>query len=380
MEAQKPVAEHKKENKRAAVNSQIDDLEKQISGTKYNKRTEGAIGLMKAKLAKLKEKAANRGKGQKKGDGFSVRKSGDASVVLLGFPSVGKSTLLNSLTNANSATAAYAFTTLTCIPGTLDYRGAKIQILDVPGIVEGAANGSGRGKEVLQVVRSADLVLIVIDVFFPEHHAKIIKEINEVGVRINQQKPNVRITRTFRGGVDVGFTVPLTKLDVNTIQEIMREMGYINASIVLREDINADQLIDVIEDNKVYIPAVTIVNKIDMATKEQIDYISKNLPIDAYVSAKEKDHMDELKELIFNRLKFIRIYMKEIGKKADMVVPLILQSPCTLRKICERLHRDFVTKFKFARIWGTSVHYEGQKVVKLDHVVNDKDIVELHLK
>lgn len=44
--------------------------------------------------------------------------------------------------------AAYEFTTLTCIPGVVHYRGAKIQMLDLPGIIEGAKDGKGRGRQV----------------------------------------------------------------------------------------------------------------------------------------------------------------------------------------------------------------------------------------
>ena len=102
-------------------NAQIKEFEDELKKTKYNKKTQHHIGLVKAKIAKLRDKQESRGKGGKKGEGYSVRRSGDATVLLLGFPSAGKSTLLNALTNAESDVGAYAFTTLTVIPGTLDY-------------------------------------------------------------------------------------------------------------------------------------------------------------------------------------------------------------------------------------------------------------------
>ena len=80
--------------------------------------------------------------------GFEVSKSGDARVGLVGFPSVGKSTLLSKLTGTDSEAAAYEFTTLTCIPGNVYLNGTKIQLLDLPGIIEGAAHGKGRGRQV----------------------------------------------------------------------------------------------------------------------------------------------------------------------------------------------------------------------------------------
>jgi uncharacterized protein len=97
------------------------------------------------------------------GEGFDVMKSGDARVALIGFPSVGKSTLLTKVTKAESAVAAYEFTTLTCVPGKIEYRGASIQLLDLPGIIEGAAQGRGRGKQVIAVARTADLVVMLLD-------------------------------------------------------------------------------------------------------------------------------------------------------------------------------------------------------------------------
>ncbi|MBW3022702.1 TGS domain-containing protein, partial [Candidatus Woesearchaeota archaeon] len=96
-------------------------------------------------------------------------------------------------------------------------------------------------------------------------------------------------------------------------------------------------------------------------------------------SAEKGTGIEKIKEKIFSTLNFIRIYMKEVGKKADMDVPLIIKSPATVRSVCEKIHRDFVKKFKYARVWGRSAKFPGQKK-SLDKEVVDGDIVEIHIK
>ena len=363
---------------RKSAGDKIKDLEDELKKTKYNKRTQHHIGLVKAKLARLKERREARSSGGKKGEGFSVRKTGDGTAVLLGFPSVGKSTLLNALTNAHSPVGAYAFTTLTVIPGLLEYNQAKIQILDVPGIVAGAAAGTGRGKEVLQVIRTADLVIMLLDVFHPEHYAVLLNEVNETGVRLNLRKPDVRITKTIRGGIRIGRTVQCPIAD-ETIRGILREFRVSNADVLIRTPINEDQLIDLLEGITVYLPAITVVTKIDLASPQQIQAVHKQFPGALFVSAEANKGIDDLKLAIYEKLDLIRIYMKEVGKKADMDEPMIMFRSATLRSVCEKLHRDFVTKFRFARIWGSSVKFPGQKVLRLDHQLRDGDVIELRI-
>ncbi|MBI2652689.1 50S ribosome-binding GTPase [Candidatus Woesearchaeota archaeon] len=191
----------------SAYDRKVKELEEQLSTTKYNKKTQHHIGLVKAQLARLKEEYQKKAASKGKGEGFSVKRTGDATAIIVGFPSVGKSTLLNAITNADSPVGAYAFTTLTCIPGLMEYNHSKIQILDVPGIVEGAATGRGRGKEVLACAQSADLVIILLDVFHTEHFEVVKKEIYETGLRTNQKPPLVRISKKARGGIDIGATV-----------------------------------------------------------------------------------------------------------------------------------------------------------------------------
>ena len=94
---------------------------------------------------------------------------------MVGFPSVGKSTLLSSITDTESLSAAYEFTTLTCIPGVINYNDAKIQLLDLPGIIEGAKDGKGRGRQVIAVGRTCSLIVIVLDATRPMQHKKIIE-------------------------------------------------------------------------------------------------------------------------------------------------------------------------------------------------------------
>ena len=131
----------------ASILAKIADIEAEMNRTQKNKATEGHLGLLKAKLAKLKREVMDGPKASGGGqEGFDVKSSGDARVGLIGFPSVGKSTLLSKLTGTFSEAADYEFTTLTCIPGVYNYKGTKVQLLDLPGIIEGAKDGKGRGR------------------------------------------------------------------------------------------------------------------------------------------------------------------------------------------------------------------------------------------
>ncbi|MBS3105620.1 GTP-binding protein [Candidatus Woesearchaeota archaeon] len=363
----------------SAHDRKVKELEEELSTTKYNKKTQGHIGLVKAKLAKIKEEYQRKAASKGKGEGFSVKRSGDATAIIVGFPSVGKSTLLNAITNANSPVGAYAFTTLTCIPGLMEYNHSKIQVLDVPGIVEGAATGRGRGKEVLACAQSADLVIILLDVFHPEHLEVVKREIFETGLRINQKPPQVKISKKARGGIDIGTTVKLTKINKETIMGILKEFRLDNSSIVVREDITDDQLIDVIEGNKKYIPSITVLNMIDMVSAKELERIKSITKPDICISAEKRISTEELKGLIFKKLDFIRIFCKEVGKKADVDVPLIMRKGNNLRNVCEKLHKDFISKFRFARVWGKSVKFDSMIIKNLEHRLEDRDIVEIHL-
>lgn len=368
------------EQKKLSIRDEIRELEKEISGTKVNKRTEGAVGLLKAKLSRLREKAQSQGsKKSGSSDGFNVRKSGDATVVLLGFPSVGKSTILNKITGKESETGAYAFTTLSVVPGMLKHNYAQIQILDVPGIVRGAAAGAGKGKEVLATMRNADLVLIVLDATNPSQLSALKDEAYAANLRLDQIKPDVKITQKSRGGIRIGKTCPVTKIEDDTIIKILKEFKISNADVVIREDIDADQLIDVIEDNRKYVKSLTVINKIDMLSDAQREKIIEDVKPELVMSAHKGIGIPKLKDKVYTSLEFIRIFTKEVGKEADMGEPLIMFEGCTIGDVCNKLHKDFFKKFKFARVWGDSAKFPGQRLM-LHHTLADGDVVEIHAR
>eukprot|EP00300_Choanocystis_sp_HF-7_P012981 c18109_g1_i1.p1 GENE.c18109_g1_i1~~c18109_g1_i1.p1 ORF type:complete len:369 (-),score=105.51 c18109_g1_i1:57-1163(-) len=364
-----------------SVLQKIKEIEDEMARTQKNKATNAHLGLLKAKLAKLKRElisvAGGKGGGGA-GEGFDVSKSGDARVGLVGFPSVGKSTLLTKLTETKSEIASYEFTTLTCIPGVIQYNGSRIQLLDLPGIIEGAKDGKGRGRQVISTARTCNLILIVLDSTKTLVSKRIIeKELEGFGIRLNQRPPNLSVRKKDKGGIAFTTTLAeLTHLDKETVENILREYRMSNAEVVARCDATVDELIDVIEGNRVYIPALYVVNKIDAISMEELDIIDR-LPHYVPVSAHLEWNMDELLDKIWEYLDLVRVYTKPKGQMPDYSEPVVLtSSKCKVEDFCNRLHKDIINQFKYALVWGNSVKFSPQKVGK-DHVLADEDVIQI---
>lgn len=362
-----------------AVDDRIKKIEEEIQKTPYNKATSHHIGKLKAKLSRLKEESIQRSSSGPKGRGFHIKKSGDSTVVLVGFPSVGKSTILNQITNAESKIGEYEFTTLEIIPGVMDYKGAKIQIFDIPGIITGASKGKGRGREILSVSRNADLIVVVMDVFNPQHLPVIMDELRNIGIRPNETTPDVTVRKRKMGGVNLSSTIPLTKIDDKTIRSILNEYGVHSADVLIRDDVTIDQFIDSMDTSCAYIPMLMVVNKIDLADEEYLTKLKSELPEAIYIAADQGYNIGLLKERIFQKLNLIRIYLKPQGSRADMEEPLIVRKDSTIEEVALKLHRDFVRNFRQARVWGSSVKFPGQKV-GLEHRLQDQDVLRIIIK
>lgn len=363
----------------SSTKQQIKAIEEEILTTQKNKATERHIGKLKAKLARLKEELEKRKKNGGRGKGFAIKKSGDATVGIIGFPNIGKSTLLNKLTGADSKIGNYDFTTLEAIPGMMKFKGTNIQVLDLPGLISGASKGKGQGREILSATRSLDLILLMVDAQHKDHLDIMQRELYNTGLRLNQKKPDVIIRRTGQGGISVHAPIKLSYLNEALVKAIASEY-VINAEIIIREDITEDQLIDVFLNNRVYASAFVVINKKDLISDKDLQEKVKKIREEGWkivtISAKTGESLEELKEKIFSELRFIRIYMKPVGNQIDYDEPLILKRGSRIEDACRKLHRDFETKFRYATVTGPSAKHVDQKV-GLTHVLEDKDVLTI---
>jgi small GTP-binding protein len=364
------------------IPEKIKEIQDQIHRTQVNKATEFHIGLLKAKMARLKQEMQENvhGKTMHMGGenaGFDVRKAGDATIVLIGLPSVGKSTLLNRLTNAKSRVASYQFTTLTAVPGMLYHRGANIQVLDLPGIIEGAVSGKGFGKRVLSVARTADLIMIVLDVFQPHHLGVLKKELAEASIRLDRKPPDIIIEKTSIGGISVNAQVPINTSE-RLIKEVMRLYGLHNGRVIIRErNLTDDQLIDALNGNRIYVPSLVVLNKIDLVNKTFVEELRPKIGTNFIpVSADTGINIDALKEAIYYKLDLMRVYMRPRGGEPDFEEPLIIKNGATVADVCNKIHRNMIKNFRYGLVWGKSAKFAGQKV-GLDHRLADEDIITI---
>jgi ribosome-interacting GTPase 1 len=359
-----------------SIDEEIKELEGEIKKTQYNKATEHHIGRIKAKIAKLEKIKEERSK-KGGGTGFFIKKGIYPSIGLLGPPSVGKSSILNAITNADSRVGEFDFTTLSIVPGVMEYRNMKFRILDLPGVIEGAHEGKGRGREVIAVLRNVDLIAIVLDPFKYDP-SYILKELKREGIRVNQKPPKMSIILKDRGGLNI-TKVGKSEFDLELLESISREFGIINADIILRQSMTPEIFIDGLLGNRVYIPAIFILNKSDTPEFAKGFEFLQSLGLDPIpLSIVKKKNIELLKEKIAGKVRMIRVHLIPSNASADEE-PMVIREGSTVEDVCKAVHTEFVEKFKFATITGRSVRFPNQRV-GLEHRVQDGDMLTVFLK
>ena len=358
---------------KSSLENRLDELNTEYSKTKYNKATNKHLGILRKKISEIKKDIIESGKGQK-GQGFFVKKTGDATVALMGFPSTGKSSIINVLTNAKSKTARYEFTTTTVVPGIMFYNEARIQIFDMPGIIENAHMGAGGGRSVISAMRVADLIVFVIDIDKISHLQILMDELKALRILINKQKPKIFIKESTS---TIGLLVESnrSKLSDKEIETVISEFGIHNARIRIDDNVSIDEFIGFVSSKNHYMRAIVALNKIDLNKDyEKIaKAISERYSIEVIpISAVEAINTEKLKEAIYRNLSIITIYLKP--KEENIAKPFIIRSGSTIGDAAAKLHTEILDNLKCAYITGPSAKFNRQRV-GVEHLLKSGDTI-----
>ena len=165
-------------------------------------------------------------------------------------------------------------------------------------------------------------------------------------------------------------------MDESTAKAILEEYHVKNCDVKIYENCTDEELIDVIEGNRIYTPCVYAVNKIDQITVEELELLDE-VPHYVPVSSGKEWNLDGLLDKIWEYLNLTRIYTKPKGQNPAYDAPIILKKgQVTVEDFCNSLHKSMVKNFKEANVWGISAKHRPQKVGK-EHVLSDEDVVQI---
>ncbi len=369
------------------VEEKIRALEEFLSAVPKHKGTENLRLWARRRLAELREELEAR-KRKKVGGGprIFVEKAGAAQVVILGPPNSGKSSILAALTRAKPEIAPYPFTTQTPMPGMLEYEDIQFQLVDTPPLLLDQPE-SPVNNRVVGLARNADALLLVVGLDEPrpeETLERLISFLEDRGIIVSRRKGIVRVRKDrsvsglrviVRGGRMVGFTE-------EDLRRLLSTYRIYNAVVEIEGDVTLDDVEDALFTTKVYKPAIIILTKADLPgairkAKRVISMRPEGVPV-AVADARTGRGLERIGEALFKMLGIVRVYTKQPNKEPDPN-PLILREGATVLDAARRIHKDLARKFSYAKIWGPSAKYPGQRVGG-DHVLRDGDIVEIHSK
>ncbi|MHA2358179.1 MAG: GTPase [Candidatus Heimdallarchaeaceae archaeon] len=294
---------------------ELEDIIQDICDKKLDK-----LGVFKLQIRELEDMIAElKAKPKKKArehDPFHIPPSGDGRIALFGLSNVGKSTLMNAITNTDVKVGAYLHTTRVAHAGTLEYENLRIQIIDVPGFLEYKEDWAVN-RQIIRVARTSDAIMMVVDLSMD-----IDKQYNFLIQQLEDSKLIVNGETHYKLGIIA------TKGDLPETEESFERL----------KEIANFQIIP--------------------------------------ISIKFEESLEELKKALFGQLGIIRVYTKKPGEKADLEQPFVLAEGSTVQDVAEKIHSSFVDRFRYAKVWGPSVEFEGQKV-GIDHELNDTDVIEL---
>ena len=297
-------------------------IEEMMATIPRHKGTEKMQADLKRRLSKLRAEHARR-PASRAGIIHRVEKEGAGQVVMVGPPNSGKSLLVRTLTHAQPEVADYPFTTRVPLPGMMPYEDVQVQLVDLPPV-----HPDFPESWLYQIIRNADAALLVVDLSDPDLMEDLETTLGQLA----------------------GAKVQLGEGELPGVP------GWIRQRTLL------------------------VANKIDASGAREGLEILRDLYGERFhmisLSAETGEGLETFRHLVFELLEVIRVYTKAPGKKLERTAPYILRRGSRLIDLAEHVHHDFLAQLKYARLWRDG-RFEGQ-MVNRDHVLEDKDVVELH--
>jgi len=174
----------------------------------------------------------------------------------------------------------------------------------------------------------------------------------------------------------------LLMVDLGTDEGLLQCQEVLEKLSKTKSRLGASSYLDEEDVGLSYTRAFLVPNKIDLEeAPARLELLHEMLPLDfpEYVISAEKGiGLEPLREAIYKSLDVVRVYAKPpTAKEPDMERPFTFRRGSTVADMASEIHKDLAKNLKFARVWGTAVH--PGTVVKGDYVLQDRDIVELHM-
>ncbi|MCS7139163.1 MAG: TGS domain-containing protein [Candidatus Nezhaarchaeota archaeon] len=358
-------------------------LQEFLSAIPQHKGTEKLRAQVRAKIASLRREIEERRikKSGGRGPKIFIEKEGDAQIVLLSTTGAGRSSLLRALTNAKPEIAQRPFTTTRPVPGMYISDDIMYQLIEAPPVVKGSADGEAWGSIIMTLVRNADGVIILLDASSDPigQLNLILDELEKAGITVMKPKARVEVSRGTSREPQVIVKGRLVGCTVDDVKRLLISYKLFNSKVVIDGEAELDDVEEAILGGKIYKPAIVVANKIDLVRDRSVIELLKEkchpLPV-IEVSCTTSIGLESIGKYIFNQLELMRIYTKEPWEDKPASRPLVLKRGATVQEVAEHIHSKLAKNLKYARVWGPSVKYPGEKVGR-DHVLADGDIVEL---
>jgi small GTP-binding protein len=300
-------------------------LEEMLSIIPKHKGTDHIRADYRRQISRLKSSSKSQKGGSVHVSAFRIDREGPGQVVVLGTTNVGKSALVDKLTNATPEVASTPYTTWKPTPGMMLVDNVQIQLIDTPPL-----DREYLEPELIDLIRRADLILLMLDL---------------------QTHPDQQLENSV---------------------EILRQNRIVPSHM-------KDSTVD---DQYVWhVPVIVLTNKCDDESMDDICEIFRELLEDEWpiisISAETGRNLDQLKQAVFESLDIIRVYSKAPDEEPNFGKPVVMKNGATLEDFTKEIHKDFHEKLKFARVWGSTA-FDGQ-MVQRDYILQDGDVVELRI-